>query len=125
MGIVIGICNYTYEAGSEPNRQIQFARSGTTLLTKIYVLKAGKAGECVSSLSAEQVSVEMESTTTKANAIATGRVLQPDKLLSEFSLYAQSALISALKSRSIAVSNDPSDQGGLETVTRLTIFDPS
>lgn len=125
MGIVIGTYNYTYGAESEPNRQIQFARSGTKLLASVYVLKAGKAGECVSSLSAEQVSVEMESTTTKASAIATGRVLKPNKLLSELGLYTQSALISALKSRSIEVSNGPSTGRGLETVTNLTIFDPS
>lgn len=125
MAAVIGTYNYTYGAGDQPNRQIQFSRTGAgagTIQAQVFVLNAGVVGNITSTVPGNQIDVEMESTSTKANALALGRALNPNQQLSNLTVLQQNALIGALGARRIEVSNE---LGGLELVESLTIFDPS
>lgn len=124
---VIGTCNYTYGASDQPNRQIQFSRTGLgagTIQAQAFVLNAGIVGNYISTIPGGQISVEMESTSTKANALALGRALNPSQFLSTLTLPQQNAVIGALGTRRIEVTNDVGGLGGLELVTSINIFDP-
>ena len=128
MAAVIGTYNYTYGAGDQPNRQIQFSRTGPgagTIQAQVFVLNSGVVGNNTSTIPGGQISVEMESTSTKTNALALGRSLNPSQLLSALTLGQQDGVIGALDTRRIEVTNNVGGLGGLELVTSLNIFDPS
>ena len=67
----IGMYNYPYGGGNQLNRQIQFFRPGgaNTIRAEVHVLAGGVAGALISKVSGNQISVEMQSTSQKANAM--------------------------------------------------------
>jgi hypothetical protein len=126
MAAVIASRNYTYGAGSTHNRQIQFSKTlSGAFQAKVYVLQAGGAlGALTSTVSGDNISVEVESTSTKLIAFRARRTLAPNLLLSKLTETQQKALMSSLASRGIEVMNGIGKPGGLEVVQRLNIFDP-
>ena len=62
--------NYTYGGGNEPNRQVQFSRTGIgpeTIQARVVILAGNGAGAQISIVPGNQIKVEMESTTQKAH----------------------------------------------------------
>lgn len=126
MAAVIGTYDYTYGAGNELNRQIQFSRTPRNeIQARVFVLNAGVVGLNISTVPGDQITVEMESTSSKANALALGRAPNPDQVLSALTMPQQNQVIGALGNRRITVGNDVNKPGNFESVTKLTIFDPS
>ena len=134
MAAVIGTYNYTYGDVDQPNRQIQFSRTDLeagTIQAQVFVLNAGVVGNITSTVPGNQIDVEMQSTSQKANAMMLARQTNtdfapiPDQKLSNLTVFQQNALIGSLGTRHISVSNAPGRPGGLELVTSLTISDPS
>lgn len=127
MTAVIGTYNYTYGAGYQQNRQIQFSRAGAganTIQARVFVLNQdGGVGALTSTVPGNQISVEMENNTQKAHRMMLARAqLQdfnplPDKLLSNLSSNQQDGVMQSLTSRSI----HPDVPGGHEVVTSLVI----
>lgn len=128
MAAVIGTYNYTYGAGAQQNRQIQFSRTGAganTIQAQVFVLnQGGGVGVPTSTVPGNQISVEMESTTTKANAFAIGRALNPDVLLTNLTTVQQDAIIQSFPNRKVEVVRGHGVPGGNEVVQRLNIYDP-
>lgn len=128
MAAVIGTYNYTYGAGAQSNRQIQFFRTGlaaNTIQAQVFVLNQdGGVGVRTSIVSGDKINVEMESTTSKVNARVVGRALNPDILLTELNTAQQEGIMQAFPGRKIQVINDTGVGGGNEIVKRLSIYDP-
>ncbi len=129
MAAGVGTYNYTYGAGSQENRQIQFSRpAGGGLQARVYILNpAGNLGALLSTIPGTQISVEIENTTQKAHLLTTGQKASAHQTLSALSVTTQNAIIGSLAplgSRRIEVRNTPIVPGN-ETPTNLHIFDPT
>ncbi len=129
MAAGVGTYNYTYGAGSQENRQIQFSTTaGGGFQAQVYILlPTGNLGALLSTILGNQISVEKESTTEKAHLIATGQKASAHQLLSALAVTQQNAIIGSLTplgSRRIEVRNTPIVPGN-ETPTSLHIFDPT
>lgn len=130
MAAGFGVYNYTYGAGSQENRQIQFSMTTRgTFQAQVYILlPTGNLGAPLSIIQGDHINIEMENTTQKAHLLATGQKASTHQLLSSFSGAQQNAIIGSLAplgSRRIAVRNTPIFPGCTATPTSLLIFDPT
>lgn len=134
MAVVIGTHNYTYGAGNQPNRQIQFSRTGVepaTIQAQVFVLAGGLIGTQTSTVPGTQINVEMEGTTQKMQRMMQARAQfqdfnpLPDQLLSNLTLAQQNGIMQSLANRSVEVANVPGVPGGQETVSSLKIVNPT
>lgn len=138
MAAVIGTYNYTYGAGAQSNRQIQFSRTGlaaNTIQAQVFVLNQdGGVGVRTSIVSGDKINVEGESTTSKVNAMVVERALRnaraveknsnPDRLLTNLSTAEQDGIMQAFPGWKVQVTYNPGVAEGDEVIESLSIYDP-
>ena len=132
MAAVIGTYNYTYGAGNQHNRQIQFSRVGpgaNTIQAQVYVLTPGNVvGALTSVVPGANIEIEMENTMEEARrrmlAHAQNLPFNPiaNRVLSNLTILEQDAIMHNLANRVIAGDNNhPLVPGGNEVVASMTI----
>jgi hypothetical protein len=132
MAAIIGTYNYTYGAGNEHNRQIQFSRVGpgaNTIQAQVYVLNPGNVvGALTSVVPGANIEIEMENTAQKAGRMMLARAQNlpfndlPNEVLSNLTILPQDAIMYNLASRRISIANNhPLFAGANEVVASLTI----
>ncbi len=126
----IAVFDYIFGGGYKENTRVQFHRDGSpdTIRAKILVLHDGAVGRHIKSIPGNQINVEMESVSSKIQAFAAKRQLNPNQLLSNFSMDKQNHILDDLApngARYIAPTNDRENAGGLEKVDSITITDSS
>ena len=114
MAGIIGTYDYTYGNGTQVNRQIQFSRTGAgpaTIQAQIFSFNGGIIGNLIGTIQGNQIDVEMQSTSQKANAMMLARASGqkytpiPDAKLSSLSLLQQNGVMGSLSTRRIEVDN--------------------
>ena len=132
----LAVYNYTYGAGSRPNRRIDFLRedlkNGGTIYARVIARIPGGEKE-ISKINGSQINVEMMTSTEKVkvlmdqrNGIPTKRT--PDKKLSELSIIKQGEILSELEPDGhwiIEITNGFGRDPKFEYVDRLNLFNPS
>ncbi len=134
-GVILQTYLYTYGAGDDPNRKIEFYRQTQsdprTIQARISALHQGE-WILLNDLAGNRISVEMMSTTEKMQAMIRARDghpvrNQPDALLTNFPLESQSGILYQLdpeNGKRIEITNDVGGPRGFESVVQLNIFDP-
>ena len=117
--------SYTYGSESQHNRQIRFFRFGApgTIQAQVHVLDGTIPGNIISTIPSDKISVEMMSTSQKAAAYVSQ---SSRKLLSEFTISQQDAILYSLKPdgrRKIHTVQNPGMT--YEQVISMNIYDVS
>lgn len=112
---------YNYASSSGENRQIQFFRGDNEKIEAWVFDLNTTPPNLLSIILSDKIDVEMKSTISKVEAVAIGRILNPNRKFSSFSEKIQNALIQILGSwRQITVEQDA--KGIPET---LRIYNPT
>ncbi|MCA9485793.1 MAG: hypothetical protein KDK71_02500 [Chlamydiia bacterium] len=125
---------YTYGAGADINRRVDFIRPNATAKNVNVVVQGLFHGQWVelNRLVGNQVIVEMESTTNRFQRMLAQRSgapvssPRPDQKLSALSISFQESVLQELgaKQRRLHVENMPGGNYGMETIQALKIIDP-
>lgn len=133
----ISAYQYTYGAGKEYNRTIEFFRKEQDDPTSLIAVIKGKCGgewKEGTVLHAGKIEVELFSTTQKVEQMMKARQEGKDmpeftkQPISQLSVQQQDTILSSLQpvgSRRITICNEPGGLNGLESVVAMTVFDPS
>ena len=132
---VLATYKYTYGAGSQPNRQIDFVETKDSQNGIQAIVKACTEGVWtdISCLSGQEINVEMMSTSDKVRAFQQERAgggtwKTPDRTLAQMETQQQQAILSQLEPIGpwrIEITNGFGSDPRIEKVVHLNLFNSS
>lgn len=135
MTVSLGKYSYTYGAGREPNREINFQRDGDEPKSIKAVISAQFNGRwsVISELCGSKINVEMMSTTDKMQALLARRkgidyTRKPDISIAELPGEKQEEILNSLEPKGhwrIAITNGFGGNPRFEKVEQLSLFNPA
>ncbi len=132
----LAVYNYTYGAGSRPNRRIDFLRedlkNGGTIYARV-IARVPEGEREISKIIGSEINVEMMTNTEKVKVLMDQRSgiptkRTPDKKLSELSIIKQNEILSGLEPDGywrIEITNGFGRDPKFEYVERLNLFNLS